>query len=334
MHFFKHAIRRLREKGHEILISARAKDVTTRLLEAYGLEYRELSALRGGRLGMAREYLERQFGLLRLIRRFRPHVLAAIGGVFVAPAGRLTGRPSVVFTDTEHVALDSFLTFPWATRIVTPAVFKKELGPAQVRYDGFQELAYLYPRYLRPDPALRADLGLAGAERFALLRFVSWQASHDVGHSGLGAELKRRAIERLSRHGRVFVSTESELPAELAPHALAVAPERAHDVLAQASLYFGEGATMATESGLLGTPSVYVSSLVGTMGNFDALESAGLVHSFRDGEAALERAEALFADAGAEERWRRRSRALAESSADVTDLVCRQILEIGSTTNC
>ena len=43
----------------------------------------------------------------------------------MAPAGRLTGVRSLVFTDTEHVALDRYLTYPLATRICTPYTFKK-----------------------------------------------------------------------------------------------------------------------------------------------------------------------------------------------------------------
>ena len=53
---------------------------------------------------------------------------------------------------------------------------------------------------------------------------------------------------------------------------------------------------MATEAGLLGVPSVYVSSLVGTIGNFDVLLRAGLVESFRDGGRALDRAEELLSN--------------------------------------
>ena len=329
VHFFKNAIRRLRAEGHEVLISARSKDVTTALLDLLGFEYRRLSVVSEGWIGMAAEFVKRELALIRLIRHYRPHVLTAVGGIFIAPAGRLTRTPTVVFTDTEHVSLDRRLTYPWATRICTPRAFKTDLGSRQHRYAGFQELAYLHPRYFQPDPEILEDLGLSAGERFAVMRLVSWQATHDRGQMGLPDELKEEALTRLRRHGPVLISSEAPLPRALDQHALRVEPHRLHDVLALASLYLGEGATMATEAGLLGTPSVYVSSLVGTMGNFEALESEGLVLSFRDGGAALDRAEALLADANAKSVWTDRSRALISRLADVTDVVCHQVLEAG-----
>lgn len=39
VHFFKHAIRELESRGHKIKITARDKDVTLQLLDAYGFEY-------------------------------------------------------------------------------------------------------------------------------------------------------------------------------------------------------------------------------------------------------------------------------------------------------
>ena len=39
VHFFKNAIRSLEERGHSVKITARDKDVTLALLEAYGFDY-------------------------------------------------------------------------------------------------------------------------------------------------------------------------------------------------------------------------------------------------------------------------------------------------------
>jgi predicted glycosyltransferase len=87
---------------------------------------------------------------------------------------------------------------------------------------------------------------------------------------------------------------------------------------------------MATEAALLGTPSVYVSSLVGTMGNFEMLREQGLVLSFRDGASALARAEELLTDAGAKAAWRERAEAFVARHVDVADYVHRQMVEVAS----
>lgn len=326
VHFFRPVIAGLRASGHEVLITARDKDVTVRLLQCFGLDHLVLSRAARSRWGLYAEYPLRLLRLIRKARDFRPNVLLAIGGVFIAPAGRVCRIPSLVFTDTEHVALDRWLTYPFATRILTPYTFLKDLGPRQLRYRGLHELAYLHPRRFTPDPEIRRALGLGATEPFALARFVSWGASHDQGHSGFGAVHQEETVRRLSARFRVFVSMEGPVPPALEPFALRLDPHLIHQVLAQARLVIGDGATMATEAGLLGTPSIYVSSLVGTMGNFRLLQQAELVESFPLVAPALDRAEALLADPTAEQAWRARARAFADGHVDVVDFVINEAL--------
>ena len=91
------------------------------------------------------------------------------------------------------------------------------------------------------------------------MRFVKWDAWHDtqlVG--GFSLEQKRELIKRLSKHLRVFISSESELPADLEPYRIQIPIERMHDVQAAATLFVGESATMASESVCLGTPAIYI----------------------------------------------------------------------------
>ena len=83
---------------------------------------------------------------------------------------------------------------------------------------------------------------------------------------------------------------------------------------------------MATEAGLLGTPSLYVSSLVGTMGNFRLLQQKGLVESFPLVAPALDRAEALLEDPSEEPAWRARARALSDGHIAVVDFVVREAI--------
>jgi predicted glycosyltransferase len=314
VHFYKHAVRWLRDEGHDVLIAARDKDVAIRLLDHYGFGYRLLSAVGSGRWGMIRELWQRERALLQLIREFDPDVVTEVGGIFVSLIGWLLGKPTVIFTDTEHVEINRYLTYPFASVICTPACFKRDLGKRHVRYAGYQELAYLHPDYFRPDPTVLNELGVSTGESFIVLRFVAWKASHDLGQEGLSLSFKREVVKTLSRYGRVFITSEAELPVEFEPHQIHVPPHRIHDVLAFARLYLGEGATMATEAGLLGTPSVYVSSLVGTMGNFEELmDRYGLVYSTRDPSEALRQAVQLMELKNPKaELGRRRDRLLAD----------------------
>jgi hypothetical protein len=329
VHFFRPVLDRLQAQGHETRVTARDKDVALALLRAFGIEHTVLSRAAATRAGLYLEYPRRLVRLVRLARGWRPDVMVAIGGAFVAPAARLARVPSLVLTDTEHVALDRWLTYPLASRIATPYTFRTRIGSTQVSYRGFQELAYLSPGRFRGDPAVRRELGVGDAEPFVILRIVSWAAGHDVGHSGFrGADLEA-ALAHLSPLARLLVSAEGRVPPLLHERLLRLEPQRMHAALAEAALYLGEGATMATEAGLLGTPSLYVSSLAGSMGNFQRLADAGLVESFREGGPAVQRAEALLASPGSRGDWRERARRFADDHEDVVAFVLRQLAELG-----
>ena len=160
-HFYKHAIWQLQDRGHDVIVSARDKDVTLALLEHYKIPYHTLSSIGTGSWGLLKEFIQREWELLRFIRKNDPDIVTAIGGLFIAPVCKLLGKTSIVFTDTEHVLLDRFLTYPIATAICTPDCFLKNLGKNHVRYAGYHELAYLHPDYFQPDPAVLDELGVS-----------------------------------------------------------------------------------------------------------------------------------------------------------------------------
>jgi predicted glycosyltransferase len=326
VHFYKHVIWRLQDKGHQVLIAARDKDVALKLLAHYGFPYKILSVVRSGRWGRIREFLEREWALLRLIRAFDPDVVTEIGGLSIAPVCRLLGKPSIVFTDSEPVPVDKYFTYPFANVICTPDCFMRDLGRRHVRYAGYHELAYLHPCYFRPDPTVLSELGASRDETFIVLRFVAWKASHDVGQQGFSIRVKREIVKTFSRYGRVFITSETPLPEEFEPYRINVPPHRIHDVLFYARLFMGDGATMATEAGILGTPAVRSSSLALNMGNFvELMDRYELVYSYYDPDEALQRAVALLEWQDAKAEWQKRRENLLAKKIDVTAWVVDSI---------
>ncbi len=83
--------------------------------------------------------------------------------------------------------------------------------------------------------------------RIYILRFVSWSAFHDVGQAGFSDDEKIYLVTELSKHIKVFISSENELPDRLLQYKINIPPERMHDALAYATLFIGEGATMTSE---------------------------------------------------------------------------------------
>jgi predicted glycosyltransferase len=76
----------------------------------------------------------------------------------------------------------------------------------------------------------------------------------------MSLENKMNAIREFSKLGKVFISSESELPKEFDDYRLPTYPNRIHDVIAYASLVFGESSTMSEEAAMLGVPSVYLNN--------------------------------------------------------------------------
>lgn len=318
VHFYKHAIWQFQEHGHKILIGGRDKDVTLELLDHYGFPYRVSSAIGNGRWGMFKEFLQRGGAFLRLIREFDPDVVTAIGGATIAPACRLLRKPLIVFDDTETVPkIAQFLEYRFASVICTPDCFMRDLGMRHIRYAGYHELAYTHPKWFAPDEGILDELGLSKDDKFFVIRFVSWGAAHDIGHSGFSHEGKRELVRCLSDLGRVIITSESPLPPEFEPYLMQISSTKIHDLLYFGSLYIGEGGTMASEAAILGTPSIYINPL--TMGYIEEQEQKyGLLHQVTNERKAIELAVKLASDAGTFEEYQQKRQRLLADKIDVT----------------
>jgi predicted glycosyltransferase len=333
VHFFLRPMQNWRAAGHTVVVVARDKDIVLPLLAELKVECLPIGRAGRGPVGLAVELLQREVRLLRLMRDRRPDVVCGFGGTFVVHPAWLLGVPRVVFTDTENARVANALAFPFASLVCTPRAYPHRLRRPQFRYSGYKELAYLHPRHFTPDPAALRDAGLSEAEPFVFMRLVAWGSGHDFFDHGLSDV--RAAVERLSRFGRVVVSAEGPLPAELEPLRLRGPLHRVHHLLAFARLYIGESATMGAESAVLGTPAVVVST--SRRSYLDELTARyGLAFCYdhpRWGQAqALQQAEALLGDPQTAQLWREgRARMLAEQedvSQFVTDLVVRQGREV------
>jgi hypothetical protein len=329
VHLFRHAIEQLRDDGHEVGVVSREKDVTTDLLDAYDVSHVPISRKRSGAAALPREWLWRELRLLRTARSFDPDVIVSRLNPAAAHVGHLLDVPNVVFHDTEAAGLVDRVTTPFATVVCTPEEFDRDVGETQQRYAGFHELAYLHPARFEADPDRLREAGVEPDDPYAVVRLVGMDAHHDAGKHGLSESAVRSLVDGLGTRGDVYVTSEQPLPSDLAAHEPPVAPHEMHQLLAFADVYVGDSATMATEAGILGTPTVRYDPLGAGMGNFAALAEYGLVVSTDDEDEAVDRAIALAADGGASTRWRRRRRELLADKIDVTAYLTEVVTEVG-----
>jgi len=323
VHFFRPLAQAALDDGGEVLFTAREKDVTLELLKAYELPTEVLTGIGGGMLGLAREMAVRTARLTWRVARFKPNLLLGIMGPVIAPVSRITGVPSWVFYDTETAELTNRFVYPMCHRLYLPDSYRGKAPERATRYPGYHELAYLHPSRFSVDSSVRAEAGLANNEPFAVVRLVSWEASHDVGDTGFRDPVG--FVRWLSSQIRVVVSGERGVPEELRHLALSLPPERLHHLLAEAELYVGEGATMAAEAAVLGTPAVFVhTARLGYM--LDLEEEFELLWNTESEDRARTISEACLGDLEAtRETFRRRRKAMLERRIDVSDWLIDQV---------
>jgi len=329
VHFFKYAYHAWKEHGHQIKVVSRDKDITLQLLREYGIPNQVLSKVRTGFWGLSLELLQHASKLFGVARKFKPDVMLNIGGAFIVHVGKLLGIKTVVFYDTEHAKISNTITYPFASYICTPSCYLFDLGKKHVRYEGYQELAYLHPDYFKPNPSVLEEAGISPDEKFFVVRFISWASSHDMGQAGFSYEDKLRLVTELAKEGRVIITSESPLPAALEPFRLSISPTKMHDLLYYAHLYIGESATMASESAILGTPSIHVNTTPAYGYIKELVEKYGLVYRFVHSEQAIAKALAIAADSDYQAGKTAQHQQLLLDKIDVTAWVVEFVESLG-----
>jgi uncharacterized protein len=328
VHNFKNIIWELMRQGNEVKIAAIKKEVTYDLLDAYNLTYEKLGENKPG--GLIRK-LPLLFSAVTKLNdvalRFKPDVFVSSYSPISAIVSRLHGRKHIAFHDTENTSMTDFVTAPFTDVICTPRCFLKEYGEKQVRFDGYKELCYLHPRYFKPNPRVLSSIGVDEGQPLIFVRLAAFLAHHDVNQHGILKPLD--LIHGLEKFGRIILSTEVAIP-ELQKYVVRFKPEDAHSLLHYSKLYVGDSATMATEAGLLGTPSIYISSFKGTLGNFIELEDRySLVYSYRTDSEAESMINEILLMEDAKKLWGERRRRMLAETIDVNDFFIKQIMVAG-----
>jgi len=315
VHLFKNFARLMRQNGNVVCFTVRDKENVLELIRKEGFEFRILGRHYKSPAGKVWGLIKFNVMILIISLKEKPDIFLSHGSVYTLLSSFLLRIPNVSLEDTgnnEQVMLYRLFT----KAIVTSKSFRNDYGRKQVKYNGCHELAYLHPIYFTPDPAVMFDLGQTQEDKYFIVRFVSWRASHDMSYTGLDLNEKRKIIRTLQKHGRVYISSESPLPNDLVHFKFPLTPDRMHHALAFAQLYVGEGATMASEAGILGTTAIYINPMEAS--SIDEQERYGLVHHFRTADGVTEKLIELLMDNSLKESAIEKSRQYIDSKADLT----------------
>ena len=271
--FFLRPIRFWQERGDELLVLSRHKDVTCDLLDEFGIAHIPVTSASKGLVGLGSELLKRSFAIWRHARGFRPDVMVGFGGVSISHAGKLSGIPALSFYDTEEATLQARVTWPFITHVFVPESYDAPLPEGRfTRIPGIKELSYLHPDGFRPDMQKAQKAGLDPEQDNFFIRVVSWDANHDFGKQGWDASTLRSVIAQLP--GKIHLSSETPLPPDLQQYRYYGKLSQVHHLIAHCRLVVGESATMAAEAAVLGVPTIFSGDY---RGYIEELEKFGLI---------------------------------------------------------
>ncbi len=329
VHFYRNIYKELTASGARVQMVARDYGETVQLLDGLGIPYFPFSAARGSNWDKMVSIPGDVYRASKWLRKFNLDLIMGFGAYDVY-ASKILGVPNLIFQDSEptidakYYSLYFKFFMPFVNNLITPSYFRKDYGERHLRVDSLKEMAYLHPSYYSPDDSIFDLLGVSKDESYSLLRFNAFDAMHDTGKGGFSDDDKRTLVHSLEKHSRVFISSETGIPEDLRPYVLKIPKTRIHDALFYAKILVTDTQTMATESAILGTPTVRCNSFVGPrdMGNFIELERQyGLLFSFADSKMAMQKADELIKDEGAKAEWKKKRLSFLEEKVDITAMM-------------
>lgn len=321
VHLFKNFIWEMKKRRHDVIITASEKNIAYDLLDNYGFKYTKLGSYGSSILKMIVNIPIMDYRMYRAIRSFNPDIFIGLGSIRSAHVAHIINKPSIIVEDSEHTKLQNWLYRPFSEVILSSFTFKGSYGKKHLKYAGFDELAYLHPRYFTPHKELLEKMNLK-PYHYVIIRFISWNASHDVGQKGFDFQSVQDMSDFISfieNHGyKVLISSEEDLPLSLHKYSINLPPEDIHDLLYFAYMYIGEGATMAAEAAVLGTPSVYVSSI--PLGYINELKQRyGLIYTCIGYEEVIDLIKQLLQDNALKEKHKEKREKLLAECVDPTE---------------
>ncbi|MBD3189418.1 MAG: DUF354 domain-containing protein [Candidatus Heimdallarchaeota archaeon] len=293
-HFFYPIIKELEARGDKVILTVRKEEVLIDLLDHSQLNYKIISKKAKNLPSLLFELISRTIKLFKIARSAKVDIFLGMSTLSTSIVGKLLKKPTILITECEDMGPKTKLVFKLASMIITPKLFEKDLGKKHIKFNGLIQLNYLHPNYFTPDreiveELLNIDLD---KEKYFILRFCDWKASHDINQRGFSKEVKWEIIKNLSKIGRVYILDEKK-NSEFKDYNLEIPKNLMLNLLAFSSLTITETTSVSIESALLGVPVVRCTSLAETRKGgaaiFTELEKQGLVFSYSNEILALKR---------------------------------------------
>ena len=273
-HLCKNLIKDFESKGYAVQVVIRTKDILEDLCRDQSWNYINVlpQYRKRNTLSFIWSYLKKYIRISKIIRKFKPTILLG-SEPSLAHLGKIFRIQSLIFSEDDTHVIPKFakIAYPFVDYILSPK--SCDLGKwsyKKIEYNGFQKLAYLAPGVFQPRKEL---LGKMGEEDYFILRLAELSAYHDSNISGINKKIALKIIDLLEPFGKVYITSETPLDADLEKYRLHLDPHLIHHALYYANLYIGDSQSMAVETALLGTPGIRFNDFVGKIGVLNELEN-------------------------------------------------------------
>jgi uncharacterized protein len=266
---FAPVIRRLEEKGHEVLVTVRDNAQTAELAHARWPASLVVGTESPANLAAKAAALTRRaFALARWARARRPHVAVSHNSYAQIVAARMLGVPVVTAADFEHQPANH-VAFRLATCILMPEALRRTNVSRQgatrakiVFYPGLKEELYIGD--FQPDAEIlkKLDVDRLGDDPVVVTRTPPTRAIYHRFQNPLFNEillrLDREPNVRLVLLARHAEQREAVTTMDLRNTVIPAAAVDSRSLMYAADLVLGAGGTMTREAALLGVPTLSV----------------------------------------------------------------------------
>lgn len=258
IHNFRIVKSLLEAHGNRVVWVSSKKDISFELLKIYGIEAYEIIRPAKKFSAKVKALFVNSKRIYSIIKKEKVDIVISRVSPFGTLAALLTRKPHIALADTESSGIYDTIFSKLVSELITSQSFGRQLRKDQIRIKSNIELFYLHPHHFKPSDRIFEFLGIEKGTPFVIMRFVSWEAYHDKGLHGYSQENIIKAVRKMEPFGRVFISAEGDLPQELEENRIKIPFDLMHEALYHASLFFGEGASMAAEAAVLGTPAIFL----------------------------------------------------------------------------
>ena len=341
VHLLRNFYKEMIARGHKVVMTCKHIPSAMQLLEMYGIPYIYLGEKKDNIALKALEQVWYNMKLLRIAQREKC-TIAVGSSITLAHIAALSKwspfrkRINAILLDDDDDEVEPLYAkygHPFADVVLSPQDTPR-VTMKVVYYPAYHELAYLHPKRFTPDPSVLDDAGIyyerdvkgnvVNVEPYFVMRFNAFKAHHDEGAHGLSIEGKRRLVQLLSQHGRVFITTEREIDEEFRPYQLKLPQEQVHSLMYFATMFVGDSQTMTSEAAVLGTPAVKCNSFAGRLSVPNELEQKyELCYAFlpEEEEAFFAKMEELLAMPHLKDEWQKRRERMLREKIDVTEFL-------------